>query len=47
MSSEPLAKIKMPQRVPLGLHGAFVSEAMLQAQAPPDQLLQGDLLGAP
>ena len=47
MSSEPLAKVRMPQRVPLGLHGAFVSSEMLAQQADAGQLMHGDYAGAP
>eukprot|EP00892_Ulva_mutabilis_P006059 jgi/Ulvmu1/3825/UM018_0036.1 len=47
MSSEPLAKIRMPQRVPLGLHGAFVSADKLAQQAPPAHLMHSDFASLP
>lgn len=33
MSPEPLAKIALPQRVPQGLHGTFVTRQQLHQQA--------------
>ena len=32
MSPEPLAKIALPQRVPQGLHGTFVTREQLRKQ---------------
>ena len=32
MSSQPLARIMLPQRVPYGFHGEFVTEAELASQ---------------
>lgn len=32
MSSVPVAKIKMPQRVPIGLHGTYIPSSELQKQ---------------
>lgn len=33
MSSQPVARIMLPQRVPYGFHGEFVTEAELASQA--------------
>ena len=32
MSAEPLARVKLPRRVPYGFHGLFVSEQQLAQQ---------------
>ncbi len=32
MSSEPVAKVPLPQRVPFGFHGYHITEAQLQSQ---------------
>ena len=32
MSSTPVARVAMPQRVPFGFHGIFLSEQQLQSQ---------------
>ena len=32
MSSQPLARIMLPQRVPYGFHGEFVTKAELASQ---------------
>ena len=32
MSSQPVARVAMPQRVPFGFHGLFLSEQQLQSQ---------------
>ena len=32
MSSQPVARVALPQRVPFGFHGIFMSEAQLQSQ---------------
>ena len=34
MSSRPVARVPMPQRVPFGFHGMFLSEEQLQSQEP-------------
>ena len=31
-SSEPVARVRLPQRVPFGFHGLFLSEQQLQSQ---------------
>ena len=34
MSSTPVCRLRLPQRVPHGFHCSWVTEAQLQAQAP-------------
>jgi hypothetical protein len=33
---QPVARVRMPRRVPYGFHGLWISEAQLQAQAKSD-----------